>query len=609
MSYKNLNSCLSDLEKTGQLLRIPVEVDPDQEIAEIHRRIYQKKGPAILFEKVKSSPFKAVSNLYGTNERSEYIFRDSLSKMEHLIRLKVDPSELLKSPIKTLRVLPFLVNALPKRIIFNKRVLQFETKISQLPLIKSWPEDGGAFITLPQVISFPPNSKSLKEANVGMYRIQLTGNQYHLDQEVGLHYQLHRGIGIHHKAFNQTDKEFKISVGIGGPPAYSLGSIFPLPEGLSEILFSGLLGNRRYPYTWQDGYFIPVEVDFCITGIVEKDLLKPEGPFGDHLGYYSLTHDFPVMKIHKVFHKKDPIWHFTVVGRPPQEDSGFGHLIHEMVKELTTNEFPGVKEIHAVDVAGVHPLLLAIGSERYMPFREKSPEEILTQANHILGKGQTSLAKYLIITSNEDAPNLTTKNIPEFFNYILKRVDWTNDLHFYTKTTNDTLDYSGEKWNSGSKLVIAANRKIQRSLSSEFIGFPTISSIEKVKLISPGILALEMPKYQNASQAKTEIIELKERLKNYDTSGFPLIVIVDDAEFVSIDFNNFLWVTFTRSNPSHDIFGLGEFIENKHWGCRGALIIDARKKPHHAPELVADKEVESKVDHLFHSVESLKPYA
>jgi 4-hydroxy-3-polyprenylbenzoate decarboxylase len=227
-----------------------------------------------------------------------------------------------------------------------------------------------------------------------------------------------------------------------GPPAYSLGSIFPLPEGLSEILFSGLLGNRRYPYTWQDGYFIPVEADFCITGIVAKDLLKPEGPFGDHLGYYSLTHDFPVMKIHKVFHKKDPIWHFTVVGRPPQEDSGFGHLIHEMVKELTTNEFPGVKEIHAVDVAGVHPLLLAIGSERYMPFREKCPEEILTQANHILGKGQTSLAKYLIITSNEDAPNLTTKNIPEFLDYILRRVDWTNDLHFYTKTTIDTLDYS-----------------------------------------------------------------------------------------------------------------------------------------------------------------------
>jgi 4-hydroxy-3-polyprenylbenzoate decarboxylase len=128
-------------------------------------------------------------------------------------------------------------------------------------------------------------------------------------------------------------------------------------------------------------------------------------------------------------------------------------------------------------------------------------------------------------------------------------------------------------------------------------------------LISPGILALEMPKYQNPSQTKTEIIELKERLKNYDTSGFPLIVIVDDAEFVSIDFNNFLWVTFTRSNPSHDIYGIGEFIENKHWGCLGALIIDARKKPHHAPELVADKEVESKVDHLFHSVESLKPYA
>ncbi|MBK6822975.1 MAG: UbiD family decarboxylase [Saprospiraceae bacterium] len=609
MSYPNLVSCLNDLEKTGQLLRIPVEVDPDQEMAEIHRRIYDKGGPAILFEKVKSSPFMAASNLYGTNERSEFIFRSSLVKMEQLIRLKVNPAELLKSPFKSIRLLPFLTNALPKKVIFNKPVLQHQTKISQLPLIKSWPDDGGAFITLPQVISFPPESKSLKDANVGMYRIQLTGNQYLPEEEVGLHYQLHRGIGIHHKAYNQTTKEFKISIGVGGPPAYSLGSIFPLPEGMSEILFSGLLGNKRYPYTWHEGYFIPVEVDFCITGTVLKDQLKPEGPFGDHLGYYSLTHDFPVLKVHKIFHKTDPIWHFTVVGRPPQEDSGFGHLIHQMVKELTTNEFPGVKEIHAVDVAGVHPLLLAIGSERYMPFREKSPEEILTQANHILGKGQTSLAKYLFISTNDDAPNLTTKNVPEFFDYFLRRVDWKNDLHFYTKTTIDTLDYSGENWNSGSKLVVACNRNIQRTLSRELGDFPNISTVQKIKLIAPGIIALGVPKYKNAIQTKSEVEAISEGLKHNETNGFPLLILVDDAEFVSSNFSNFLWVTFTRSNPANDIYGVDEFIENKHWGCKGSLIIDARIKPHHAPELIVDKHVQDKVDELFHSVACLKPFA
>ncbi|MBK9271849.1 MAG: UbiD family decarboxylase [Saprospiraceae bacterium] len=609
MSYRKLRECIKDLEQKGEVLKIPFETDPNLEMASIHRRIYAKKGPVIHFEKVKASPFEAISNLFGTFQRSEYIFREVLRKMEQLIKIKLNPAEIVKSPIKSLKTIPFALNGLPRKSWLKPEILKNQTSIQKLPLIKSWPMDGGAFVTLPQVISFPPNIKDLKQANIGMYRIQLAGNNYLFDQEVGLHYQIHRGIGIHHQAYNQSEEEFKVSIGIGGPPSHTLGSIFPLPEALSEILFTGLLGNRSYRYIWEDGYFVPSDLDFCITGTVVKDNLKPEGPFGDHLGYYSLQHPFPYLKVHKVYHRPNPLWHFTVVGRPPQEDSSFGHLIHQMVKELTPDEFKGVKEIHAVDAAGVHPLLLAIGSERYMPFREIRPEEILTQAMHILGKGQTSLAKYLMITTDVENQNLSTKNIPAYLDYVLRRIDLKRDLHFITNTTIDTLDYSGEFLNQGSKLIMAVHGSPIRSLADRIpSALLKCSELKNLHLALPGILLCEISSYTHQENEIKNLLGLENKLAPYDWSEIPMIVLVDDSAWTSQNLNNFLWVAFTRSNPANDIFGVRSFIKNKHWGCDGPIIIDARKKPHHAPELIEDPEVEEKVDQLFKNHAYLRPY-
>ncbi|MCC6815938.1 MAG: UbiD family decarboxylase [Saprospiraceae bacterium] len=604
----SLETCIKNLHKKGELIVIDDWIDPDLEMAEIHRRIYSKKGPALLFTKVKGSPFKACSNIYGTHSRCEYIFKDAIKGIEHLIKLKQDPLSIIKDFGKHFRNLPFYFSGFPLKSIFNKSIINNQCKISDLPQIISWPEDGGAFITLPQVISFPPNSRKIADSNIGMYRIQISGNEYIKDEEIGLHYQLHRGIGIHHTEYNKSGDTFNISIGIGGHPAYALGSIFPLPEGLSEILFTGLLQNKSYRYFWHNDFFIPSEVDFCITGTVVKNKLKPEGPFGDHLGYYSLMHQFPFLKVNSVYHKKNPIWHFTVVGRPPQEDSGFGYLIHQMVKEISKTEFPGIQEIHAVDVAGVHPLLLAIGSERYMPFRERKPEEILTQANHLLGKGQTSLAKYLFITTNEDNYNLTTHSVEDFFSYVLQRLDWRYDLHFQTHTTIDTLDYSGSSWNSGSKLVLACNRTKIRNLSSDKSIFTTLPSNYSINCSIPGIFILQMSNFSNYPKAQNEIEILCSFLETLDLEDVPLIVIVDDLEFTKQSFDNFLWVCFTRSNPSYDIYGVKSFIDHKHWGCNGSLIIDARIKPHHAPELIPDKMVTSRVDQLFNKNIQLRKY-
>ncbi|HRI00476.1 MAG TPA: UbiD family decarboxylase [Saprospiraceae bacterium] len=607
MSYSSLESCLLDLEKQSELIRIKEEICPQGELAEIQRRVYSNQGPALLFERVKGSSFRVATNVYGTAKRSEYIFRDSIESLEHLIRLKIDPMSFLTQPVKSLKAIGLGLHSYPKKIS-SSDLINHECKISDLPQIKSWPNDGGAFVTLPQVISFPPSSIQLSLSNIGMYRIQLSGNNYLQDQEIGLHYQLHRGIGIHQSMYQKTEAPFRISIGIGGPPSHALASIFPLPEGMSEILFTGLLGKRRYRYYWHNNFFVPADVDFCITGVVDKNNLKPEGPFGDHLGYYSLTHNFPVVLVDHVFHKKNAIFHATVVGRPPQEDSSFGYLIHQITKEIGKTEFPGIREIHAVDVAGVHPLLLAIGSERYMPFRNQKPEEILIQANHLLGKGQTSLAKYLWISSNVDNSDLSTHDVNSFFDYILQRIDWRYDIHFQTQTTIDTLDYSGEGWNSGSKAIIACHRPIQRKLLKEIPSdlFLSQQAIIAFALKQPGILLLQIDSFLNYTNTKFQINELGTLINKKYHNQIPLIVIVDDVDFCMRDYSNFLWVCFTRSNPSHDIHGIEEFINNKHWGCPNTLIIDARVKSHHAPELNVDPEVSKRVDSIIFNNSELK---
>jgi len=597
MGYKNTQECIDDLEKHGHLIRVKEEVSSDLEMAAIHLRVFENKGPAILFENIKECKFKAASNLYGTLERSKFIFRDTIEKIKTLIDLKNDPLEALKHPFKYANLGFTAFAALPKKSRFNNPVLQNQITISQLPQIKCWPDDGGTFITLPLVYTEDIDKPGIMNSNLGMYRIQLSGNDYVPDKEIGLHYQLHRGIGIHQTKSNAKNQALKVSIFVGGPPSLTLGAVMPLPEGMSELTFAGALGNRRIRYTYNDDFCIASDADFVITGEVFPNENKPEGPFGDHLGYYSLKHNFPLMRVHKVFHRNNAIWPFTVVGRPPQEDTSFGALIHEITGAAIPKEIPGLKEINAVDAAGVHPLLLAIGSERYTPYNEeRKPQEILTIANHILGSGQLSLAKYLFIIAGEDNPKLTTHDVENYFKHVLERVDWTRDLHFHTRTTIDTLDYSGTDLNSGSKVVIAAAGNKLRELGTTLEELSLPDNFRNPRLVMPGIIAIEGNKYSNAETTLSQLLTLNSQLSTLNS--FPLIILCDDSEFVSQNLNNFLWVTFTRSNPANDIHGINSFIDNKHWGCKGSLIIDARIKPHHAPPLIKDPKIEKFVDTL-----------
>lgn len=602
MGYKSLRACVDDLEKHGHLIRIKEEVDPYLEAAAIHLKVYEKQGPALYFENLKGSRFPAVSNLFGTVERSKFMFRDTIENIKTLVSLKNDPIKAVKNPLKYANVSFTALSALPKKVRPSAAPVSFsKCKISDIPEIVNWPMDGGPFVTMPQVYTEDIEQPGIMNANLGMYRIQLSGNDYILNEEIGLHYQLHRGIGVHQTKANAKGQPLKVSIFVGGPPSHPLAAVMPLPEGLSEMTFAGALGNRRFRYFYDaDGFCISADADFVITGTVEPMENKPEGPFGDHLGYYSLKHPFPLLKVRNVYHRKDPIWSFTVVGRPPQEDTSFGELIHDITGAAIPKEIPGLHAVNAVDAAGVHPLLFAIGSERYTPYlKERKPQEITTIANHIFGKNQLSLAKYLFICTKEDNPNLDIHDIYAFMQHVLERIDLSRDLHFQTKTTIDTLDYSGSDLNSGSKVAITIAGEIKRTLWKEIpASFSLPRGFENCKMVMPGVLAITLPKYTDEEKTLQEIEILNQHLKDQNLEGLPLVILCDDAEFTAKNMNNFVWVTFTRSNPSHDIHGINSFTEHKHWACKGPLMIDARIKPHHAPPLVMDSKIEEKVSLL-----------
>lgn len=602
MGYRSTLDCVRDLEKHGHLLTIEQEIDPHLEMAEIQRRVYAAGGPALFFTNVKGCRFPMAGNLFGTLDRARFIFRDTIRAVERMVALKVDPMALISRPWEYPLAGLTGITTLPKRVRSGP-VMRNQTTISQLPQLVSWPKDGGGFVTLPQVYSEDPRKPGWMKSNLGMYRIQLTGNEFIPDKEIGLHYQIHRGIGVQHTAALEKGVPFKVNIFVGGPPAMALASVMPLPEGLPELLFAGALAGHRIPLIRKPGMpAIHADADFCICGTIDPERKKPEGPFGDHLGYYSLAHEYPLMHVEAVYHRDNAVWPFTVVGRPPQEDTVFGELIHELTGPVIPTVLPGVKGVHAVDASGVHPLLLAIGSERYTPYDKlQRPQELLTQANAILGQGQLSLAKYLFIIAEHDDPDLKVDDIPAFLSHWLARIDWRRDLHFQTQTTIDTLDYTGHGINQGSKLVAAAVGEPIRELPMELPGelsFP--DGFVNSCVCQPGILAIEGPAHSPEGNGYDPAVERFAQAldRTHPVNKFPLILIVDDSEFTARTLNNMLWVVFTRSNPAADVHGIDAAVEHKHWGCHGSLVIDARIKAHMAPPLEEDPDITRRVDEL-----------
>ena len=611
--YKSLEQALLDLEQAGMLKRIHVEVDPHLEMAEIARENFRQGGPALLFEHVKGSRFRAACNIFGNDERFNFLFRDGFEQTKTAIQFKSNPVEFFRHPslAKFWKASQAGISSMPMR---SGSINDFEECCLQdLPQLVSWPMDGGAFITLPQVATRPSENANILQTNVGMYRIQISGNDYFPNEECGLHYQIKRDIAHHHQKALEEGRPLKVSIFIGGPPSHTFAAVMPMPENLSELLFAGMLGNRRFRYFEHDGYIVSSDADFCILGELEPGL-KPEGPFGDHIGYYSGKHDFPCMRVQKVLCKKNAIFPFTVVGRPPQEDTLFGKFIHKITEPMVPASLPGVYGIHAVDDAGVHPLCLALGSEAFRPYataEEREPMELLKTANALLGFNQASLTKYLLIAAKEDAAGLDVNDVPAFFTHVLERIHFDRDLHFQTATTIDTLDYTGTSLNHGSKVVIAAAGVKCRELRNNPSDLESLSLPQGFKvaaIVMPGVLMIEGPATLAPNETVETFRDLKEALAHWEfRENYPWISIIDEgATNVAANsgtstnniLSNFLWLTFTRSDPAQDIYGLDETVEEKHWKCSAPMIIDARIKPHHQKQLTVPTEITAKAKQI-----------
>lgn len=589
--YKNLRQALLDLEKAGMLKRVHEEVAPYLQMAEIARQAFDSKGPALLFEKVKGCRFQAACNIFGTRERMEFLFRNTLAGTRTAVQFKSNPVEFFKQAgIATLcRAAAVGINSLPRR---SGSIRDFEEcTLADLPQIVGWPEDGGAFVTLPQVASRPGERAGILQTNLGMYRVQISGNDYAAD-ECGLHYQIKRDIARHHQKAIEEGRPLKVSVFIGGPPAHTVAAVMPMPETLSELTFAGMLGGRRFRYFEHDGYLVSSDAEFCILGEMAPDL-KPEGPFGDHVGYYSGKHPFPYMRVKKVLCKKNAIYPFTSVGRPPKEDTIFGDFIHEITRPMVPVSIPGVHAVHAVDAAGVHPLCLAVASERFVPYarpEDREPMELLKTANALLGFNQVSLSKYLMLAAKEDASGaLDARDVPAFFAHVLERIDFARDLHFQTSTTIDTLDYTGTSLNHGSKLVMAAAGPKRRELRNEPADLASLAlpaGFSNPKIAMKGVLVVQWDANGNAP-APADIAPLLEAFKNWVfRESYPWVSVVDDTSTIgdsdahkSLD--DFLWLTFTRSDPAQDAYGIDAHFVDKHWAIQAPLVIDARIKPRH----------------------------
>ena len=606
MGHRTLAEAVTDLEAHGHLQRVDAPIDPHLELAEVQRRLYREAGPAVLFTRPKGTSFPMACNLFGSLARTRFLFRDALDDVRKLVELKTDPGAAARRPWRYAN-LPALLWRLRPKLARSGPILQNRIPLPQLPQLKCWPMDGGAFVTLPQVYTEDPDRPGWRHSNLGMYRVQLSGNEFDPLTEVGLHYQIHRGIGVHHSAAGRRGELLRVNVVVGGPPALAVAAVMPLPEGLPELAFAGALGGRRLTLTRAaNGLAMPAEADFVLSGTIDPTRTKPEGPFGDHLGYYSLAHPFPVMTVQHVYHRPGAIWPFTVVGRPPQEDTSFGELIHDLTGPVIPTVLPGVHGVHAVDAAGVHPLMLAIGSERYVPYaQERRPQELLTIAHAILGQGQLSLAKYLFLAAREDDPELDVHDVRAVFRHVLERADFERDLHFHTRTTIDTLDYSaGEGLNAGSKLVVAAAGPKRRTLAAELPpNFKLPHGFGPAHLAMPGVLAVAAPPHDGTpagAEYEPALQRFCDELPRLDAllDSLPLIVLADDAEFTARTLDNWVWVTFTRSNPAADVLGVHPTGSRKHYGCRGPLVIDARLKPHMAPPLVEDPAVTRRVDEM-----------
>jgi menaquinone biosynthesis decarboxylase len=574
--HPNLRSFIDLLERENDLVTIKTEVDPYLELAEVHRRVIERQGPALLFENVKDSRYPVVTNLFGTARRIELAFGP---KPEALVREVVEMAEALlpPRPAKLWQHRSLALEALKLGTRNTRRapvtqVMDRPARLNELPVLTTWQEDGGPFFTLPLVYTEHPETH---KHNLGMYRVQ----RYDA-KTTGLHWQIHKGGGFHYHEAERADQQLPVTIFLGGPPALILAAIAPLPEDVPELVLASVLAGERVGMTKNPlgrGHRLVAEAEFALTGHVPPHERRPEGPFGDHYGYYSLQHDYPVFHVEAVFHRRDAIYPATVVGKPRQEDFFIGDYLQKLLSPLFPLVMPSVRDLWSYGETGFHSLAAAVVRERYK-------REALVSGFRILGEGQLSLTKFLILT---DTPQDLT-NFRKLFEFVLARTQFESDLFIFSNVSMDTLDYTSGKVNEGSKAILLGLGDAVRDLPREFKG-ELPRDCRRAAVFCGGCLVVEGASYDEDPEQASRLA------RSGVFAEWPIVVLNDDAG-VAENVADFLWATWTRFEPAADIHAAETKVVRHHLSYTAPIVIDARMKPGYPAELIVRSDVAALVD-------------
>jgi len=572
----DLRAFLATLRRDGELVDVHTPVSADLEVAEVHRRVIAAGGPALLFHDVRGAEFPLVTNLFGTAKRVDLAFGSRPGELiQELARL---PEELLPPTLGKLWSKRSLFGSLAKVGVKRaprgpvSEVVEREPKLTTLPALKTWPRDGGPFVTLPLVYTEHPATGA---SNLGMYRAQVFS-----DRECGAHIQIHRGGGFHLAEAEAAGRDLPVNLLLGGPPALILGAIAPLPENVPELLLSSLLLGRRLRLCENPAGPLPLVADaeLAIVGKIKAGARRPEGPFGDHYGYYSETHDFPSIEVSALLHRRDAIYPATVVGKPRQEDFFIGDYLQELLSPLFPLVMPGVRDLWSYGETGYHSLSAAVVRERYK-------REAMVSAFRILGEGQLSLTKFLLLT---DSP-IDLRDFRKVLQHVLERCELATDLFVFPNLSMDTLDYAGPRLNEGSKGVLLGLGKKRRDLPRELHGSPA-APVRAVRVFCPGCLVVEGPAWAEDRDAPSRIAT------DPAFVGWPLLVLTDEADRAARSTMNFLWTTFTRFDPAADLHAAAKEATHNHVAFAAPLVIDSRMKEGYPEEVRCDAETAATVD-------------
>jgi 4-hydroxy-3-polyprenylbenzoate decarboxylase len=582
--FRTISDFARFLEKVGQLHRVRVEVDPRLEITEIATRALREGKPAILFERVTGSPYPVLINTLASELRCELALHKHPQQLgEELITFLGDALPPKPSSVFRHRSLARRFLSAPVRRVSTglaQEVIE-RPDLDRLPILTCWPEDGGRFFTLPQVITYDPRTG---KRNMGMYRMQVYDAS-----TTGMHWQIQKGGGFHYFQAEKLGQPLELAVALGTDPALLMATIAALPENIDEAMFAGFLRGRRSEFTRGRTISIdvPAHAEFMLEGVVSPGERRMEGPFGDHFGHYSFAAEFPVYHLSAVTHKKNPVYPATVVGIPPMEDKFLGDATQQILGPLVKLIHSEITDMWAYYEAGFHNLLVVAVDQRY-------GKEAMKTALGLMGMSQLALTKSLLLVSE----GVNIRNFDDVMKEVRDHFDPHQDFVMIPRVPLDTLDFTSYTMNLGSKMILDATRKMRPTSGvPRRERLPRRDAVPALREVDRAIVDLNFV-HESLLLVKVsgEGARVVRKLVSHPAlDGVAVIAAV--SEDVDIhNRENSIWGLFTRFDCARDITFTHQELIGISPVYKGVLGIDATWKPGYPKVPKMSDDVVRKVD-------------